>query len=184
MKLKLPPNSLFAILLRARWWVSALVALGVFALIRMFMATPYAVFAALPFIAIAVYAAIQQLRRPGARRVAKTLEKARGMSSEGFAVALEEGFKRGGYAVTRTGGGADLELTHEGRVTLVVYRRWKAVRTGIEPLREFESASRKREAFGRIYIAGGQVTDKARAFAAEKNIRLVQDDELAGLLKM
>jgi restriction system protein len=184
MKLKLPPNSLFALLLRARWWVSLAVALGVFALVRMFLATSYAVFATLPFIGIAIYAAFQQLRRPGARKVAKTLEKARHMSSEGFAVALEEGFKRGGYSVIRTGGGADLELTHEGQVTLVVYRRWKATRTGIEPLREFESASRKREAFGRIYVAGGEVTDKARAFAAEKNIRLLQDDELAGLLKM
>jgi restriction system protein len=182
MKLKLPPNSLFAILLRARWWVSLLAALGVFALVRLFLAAPYAVFAALPFAAIAIYAAFQQLRRPGERRIAATLEKARAMSSEGFATALEEGFRRGGYTVTRTGGAADLELTHEGRVTLVVYRRWKAVRTGIEPLREFEAGSRKREAFSRIYVASGEITDKARAFAAEKKIRLLDEEELASLL--
>ena len=181
--IKLPPNSLFAILLRSRWWVSLLVGLGVFGLVRLFLATPYAVFAALPFLAIAIYAAFQQLKRPGTRRIAKTLEKARGMSSEGFAAALEEGFKRGGYAVVRTGGGADLELTHEGRVTLVVYRRWKAARTGIEALREFEAVSRKREAYGRIYVAAGEVTDKAREFAAEKKIRLLDEEELAELLR-
>jgi restriction system protein len=37
MKLTLPENSLFAILLRARWWVSLLVALGVFAVVRLFL---------------------------------------------------------------------------------------------------------------------------------------------------
>jgi uncharacterized protein involved in exopolysaccharide biosynthesis len=33
---KLPENSLFAILLRSRWWVSLLVALGAFAVVRHF----------------------------------------------------------------------------------------------------------------------------------------------------
>jgi len=36
MKLTLPQNSLFAILLRSRWWVSLLVALGAFAVVRLF----------------------------------------------------------------------------------------------------------------------------------------------------
>jgi hypothetical protein len=34
-----------------------------------------------------------------------------------------------------------------------------------------------------MYIAAGEVTDSARAFAAEKNIRLVQEEELARLLR-
>ena len=182
MRFELPQNSLFAILLRSRWWVSLLVGLGVFALVRLFLATPYAVFAALPFVGIATYAAYQQLRRPGPKKVAATLEKARTLSSERFAAVLEEGFKREGYSVVRTGGGADLELVNQGFVTLVVYRKWKAARTGIEALKDFEAATRKREAHNRIYVSAGEVTDAARAFAQEKKIRLLTEEELARLL--
>jgi restriction system protein len=182
MKLELPRNSLFAILLRSRWWLSVLLALGVFALARLAFPPGVAAFAALPFAAIAIYAGFQQLRRPGARRIAATLERARAMSWDGFSAALEEAFRREGYAVTRIGGGADLELTHDGRVTLVACKRWKAVRTGIEPLRELDAASSARGAHQRIYVAAGEVTDHARAFAAQKQIRLLQDEELAKLL--
>jgi restriction system protein len=182
MKLELPRNSLFAILLRSRWWVSALVALGVYAVVRLFLAEGFAAFAALPFAVIAIYAGFQQLRAPGARRVAATLERARALSWDGFCSALEEAFRREGYAVTRMDAGADLKLTHEGRVTLVACKRWKAVRTGIEPLRELDAASSAHGAHSRIYIAAGEVTDNARAFAAEKQIRLLQVEELAKLL--
>ncbi|HYT47009.1 MAG TPA: restriction endonuclease [Burkholderiales bacterium] len=65
---------------------------------------------------------------------------------------------------------------------LVACKRWKAVRTGVEPLREFHAAAAQREAHERIYIAAGEVTDNARAFAAEKSIRLLQGEELAALL--
>ena len=61
-------------------------------------------------------------------------------------------------------------------------KRWKATRTGIEPLRELEEACRAREAHGCIYVAAGEVTEGARAFAAQKSIRLVQGAELAKLL--
>ena len=182
MAWKLPENSLFAILLRSGWWVSLLVGLGVFALVRLFLATPYAVFAALPFIGIAIYAGFQRLRRPGPKKVATTLEKARALSSESFAAALERGFQREGYSVTRVGGGADLELVNGAFVTLVVYRKWKAARTGIEALKDFEAATRRREAHHRIYIAAGVVTDTARAYAQEKKIRLLSEEELAKLL--
>ena len=182
MAWELPQNSLFAILLRSRWWVSLLAALGVFALVRLFLASGYALFAAAPFIGITLYAAYQQLRQPGAKRVAATLEKARALSSERFTAVLEEGFKREGYSVTRTGGGTDLELVNQGFVTLVVYRKWKAARTGIEALKDFEAATRKREAHSRIYVAAGEVTDTARAYAQEKKIRLLTEEELARLL--
>jgi restriction system protein len=182
MAFRLPRNSLFAILLRSRWWLSVLLAFGVFALTRLFFPAGVAAFVALPFAAIGAYAAFRQLRRPGAKRIAKTLERARALPWDGFCAALEEAFRREGYAVTRTNGGADLKLTHEGRTTLVGCKRWKAVRTGIEPLRELEAASRAQGAHSCIYVAAGEVTDTARAFAAEKQIRLFQAEELAQLL--
>jgi restriction system protein len=150
MKLELPRNSLFAILLRSRWWLSVLLALGVFALARLAVPAGVAAFAALPFALIAVYAGFQQLRTPGARRVAATLERARALSWDGFCAALEEAFRREGYAVSRMDAGADLKLTHEGRVTLVACKRWKALRTGIEPLRELDAASSAHGAHNRI----------------------------------
>jgi restriction system protein len=162
--------------------VSLLVALGVFAATRLFLPVGFAVFAAAPFLGIGIYAAFQQLRRPSAKRIAKTLERARALPWDGFCSALEEGFKREGFTATRMDGGADLVLRHDGLVTLVACKRWKAMRTGIEPLREFDAATSERGAHSRMYIAVGEVTDNARAFAAEKKIRLVQDEELAKLL--
>ena len=181
MQLKLHQNSLFAILLRSPWWVSALAALIVFGLVRLFLEWPYALFAAAPFIVIGAYAAFQQLRKPGAKRIAATLARARAMPWEEFCAALEAAYRREGNGVTRVGD--ELQLTRGGRVTLVACKRWKASRTGIEPLREFDAATRGRGAHGRTYIAAGEVTDNARVFAAEKNIQLVQEAELAELLK-
>jgi len=180
MKFELPRNSLFAILLRSPWWVSILLALGVFGLVRLFLHPGFAAFAALPFVAIGAYAAFQQLRRPGARRIARTLERARALPWDGFCSALEEGFRREGYGVARSGN--ELQLTRSGRVTLVACKRWKAVRTGVEPLREFDAATGERGVHERVYVAAGEVTDNARAFAAQKKIRLLQEEELVKLL--
>jgi restriction system protein len=183
MKWQLPRNSLFAILARQPWWVSALIAGVSFAGLRLLIPEGMAAFAALPFVVIAIYAGVQQFRRPGAKRVAATLGRARALSGESFISSLEQGFRRDGYVVTRMNGAADLVLKREGMTTLVACKRWKAMRAGIEPLREFDAATRKEGAVGRMYIAAGEVTDSARAFAAEKNIRLVQEEELARLLR-
>lgn len=183
MKFQLHENSLFAILLRQPWWISALAGAIVFALVRIWLEWGFALFAAAPFNAIALYVAYKQLRRPSAKRIAATLERARALSGEGFVAALEEAFRHEGYGVSREAEGADLRITRSGLVTLVACKRWKAVRTGVEPLREFDAASRQGGAHGRIYVAVGEVTDTARAFAAEKKIRLMQEEELAGLLR-
>ena len=187
MKFRLNENSLFAVLLRSPFWISLAAAAGAFALMRFFLPTPFAAFAALPFIVIACVAGWRQLRTPSARRIAARLEAIRAMSHEEFAAALEEGFRREGYEVSRIrgpgrGAGADLELSRAGRVSLVAYRRWKATRTGAEPLREVHAAASARDAAECIYVAAGEVTNKARGFAAEKNIRLVGDAELVKML--
>lgn len=184
MKFRMHENSLFAVLLRSPFWMSLAAAVGVFALMRFFLPTPYAAFGALPFVVIACVAGWRQLRAPSARRVAARLEAIRAMSHEEFAAALEAGFRRQGYEVSRVRGpGADLELSRAGRLSLVACKRWKATRTGIEPLREIHAAAKRRDAQESIYVATGEVTDKARGFAAEKNIRLLADAELAKLLQ-
>jgi restriction system protein len=182
MKLEMHENSLFAVLLRSPWWVSLLAAIGLAAVLRVFLPLEFALFGAVPFLVIAMVAGWRQLRRPGPKRIAATLERARALSADAFCTALEEGFRRQGYATRRGEGAADLVLTQKGIVTVVGCRRWKAARTGIEPLREFDARTSDSGAHKRIYVAVGDVSDNARAFAAKKAIRLVQEEELARLL--
>jgi len=182
MKWELNKNSLFAILLRSPWWVSALAAIGLVVGLRLLIPTSYAVFAALPLAVIAAYVGWQQLRAPSAGRIAGALERLRAMSWEDFSAAIEQAYRREGYTVSRLAGHADFELVQGSRSTLVACKRWKATRTGIEPLRELEAARRAREAHECIYVAAGEITEQAREFAAQKSIRLVQGAELAKLL--
>jgi restriction system protein len=181
--LKMHENSLFAVLLRSPWWVSLLAAAGIAGVMRIFMAIEYALFGGLPFAVIGCVALWRQLKRPGPARIAATLARARALSADAFCAALGEGFRRQGYGVSRGEGAADLVITHKGIVTVVGCRRWKAARTGIEPLREFHAATAKRGAQKRMYVAVGEVSDNARTFAAQKGIALVQEEELAGLLR-
>jgi restriction system protein len=140
----------------------------------------YAFFVALPLLVIGSYAAWQQLRAPSDKQVAATLESLRALSWDQFSAALEDAYRRDGYSVTRLNiAGADLELAKSGRVSLVCAKRWKVARAGIEPLRDLDAARRAREAHECIYVAAGDLTDNASAFAAEKNIRLLQGAELA-----
>jgi restriction system protein len=181
-------NSLFAVLLRSPWWISIAVAAGTavlarFALAKFSQPEIYAVFVALPFFVIGAYAAWQQLRSPSAASIAATLEALRAMSWDEFAPALEAAFRRDGYVVSRTNiSGADLELTRSGRVCLASCKRWKVARTGVEPLRELEDARQAREAQECIYVAAGEITDHAAAFAATHDIRLLCGAELAQLV--
>ena len=66
MKLRMNKNSLFAILSRSPWWVSFLIAAGLFMAIRQFLPDYAAAFSTLPFLGIAAYAGWRQLRAPSA----------------------------------------------------------------------------------------------------------------------
>lgn len=166
--------------------MSIVVAAGIFALAKSLLSdalAPYGIFASLPVLVIGCVAGWKQLRAPSAERVTATLEAIRGLSWDEFSAALEATFRRDGYAVNRLNlPGADLELTKGVRVSMVSCKRWKVARAGVEPLRELEAAREAREAHEGIYVAAGDITDNARAFAAEKNIRLLRDAELARLL--
>lgn len=184
MKLKMHDNSLFAVLLRSPWWVSLLAAFAVFGLIRLVLEALYAAFAALPLLVVAAVAGWRQLRAPSAEKVATAMEVLRSMNWDEFSVLLEEAWRREGYAVERLGGAqADLELTKDGRKTLVACKRWKAARTGVEPLRELQAAGAAREAAECLYVLAGDLSEQARSFAAKNRIRLVEGAELAQLAR-
>ena len=183
MDFKMKENSLFAVLLRSPWWVSLVVAAGMFALLKFFLPTPYAAFGTLPFVVIGAVAGWRQLRAPSAKHIAARLDAMRAMSREEFAAALADAFRRQGYEVSTVGKGpAELELRRAGRVSLVAWRRWKATHTGIEPLRELHAAAQARDAHDCIFVASGELTAAARVFAAQKSIRLMSPTELVQLL--
>ena len=179
--MRLPENSLFAILLRARWWVSALAGLAVFGLVRLVLDAGFGFFAALPFLVIAHVALWREMRAPRGARLEAALEKIRAMPWETFARALEEGFRRDGYAVKRIEGAADFELEKDKGVSLVAAKRWKASRTGAEPLKDLVQAGEERQATACAYACAGGITDNARGFAAEHRVKLIEGPELVKL---
>ena len=184
MAWKLPENSLFAILLRQSWWMSALLALVVFVVVRSFMEWGYALFATTPFTVIALMVAWKQIRVPSGARLERALEKIRNLAWEDFAQALEKAFSAEGYAVRRIKGAADFELEKLGYVTLVCARRWKVARTGMEPLRELVAAGEKRDARGCRYVVAGVLTEQAREYATKQGVKLVEGAELVRLVRV
>ena len=173
-------RSLFAILSRSPWWLSVLIAAALFMAVRLFMPDYVAFAATLPFLGIAGYAGWRQSRVPNPERVAEVLAALRAMSWQEFAAIMEAAFRSDGYAVAAlTRGAADFELRKSGRVVLACCKRWKVAQTGIEPLRELLLAKESAGAQECIYVAAGDLSQNARQFAAQKEIRLLCDTELA-----
>ena len=187
MPLKISENSIFAMLMRRSWWVSALASLVTFLLVQFFVPWAYALFCTLPFIVITLIVAWNQAFGPNGARVAKTLESIRTMSWEDFAQALERGYKAEGYTVRRVGGVADLELEKMGYLTLVSARRWKSARLGVEPLRALQAARQaddtRADAPKAVCICLGGASENAAAYAREHGITLWQAADVALVLR-
>lgn len=187
MKLKMSQNSIFAVLLRSPWWMSAgvavLLCVGGFAALPLDYAA-MGVFAAVPFAVISIMAAYKQLRAPSGARVQAVAEAAAAMSWADFADTVEAGFKRDGCEVQRLQTpGADFALSKDGHVAIVSAKRWKAARVGVDPLRELQAAREKRGAREAIYIALGDVSDNAWGYAKSQGVSLMTAPELAKLLR-
>lgn len=186
MKLKMAEKSLFAILLRSPWWVSFCL-VGVFALgSKALLPDPYVVYGVLgafPFVVIGIIAGWRQFNAPSPARAALVLERAASMSWRDFSDALENGFKRQAYGVSRLKSGvADFKLEKGGRTTLVSARRWKAANQGIEPLRELVAATQAQDVQHCTHISMGPLTDTALKFAKTNQVQLVHGADLAKLL--
>ncbi len=178
-------NSLFAILLRSSFVWSFMIAGVTIAVMVSVLPEAYRIagfVSGLPFIVIGCMAAWRQLQAPSAAKVARVVEAARAMSGSEFKDALAEGYRREGFEVRPADGSADLELTKEWRRTLVSCRRWKAGNTGIEPLRDLVKAKEAREAHECVYVALGDVSGNARAFAQQSGVKIAGPAELARLI--
>ena len=181
-------NSLFAVLLRSPWWVSMPVAAGIFALAKSLLLRGPCALRDLRRAAVPRHrlrGRLEAAARPqrGAHRRHARIA-ARACPGRNFPPRSKTAFRRDGYAVSRLNiAGADLELTKSGRVSLVACKRWKVARAGVEPLRELDAAREAREAHEGIYVAAGDITDNARAYAAERKFRLLHGAELANFCR-
>jgi restriction system protein len=63
----------------------------------------------------------------------------------------------------------------------VAAKRWKASRTGVEPLKELVELGQKRGAGECWYFCAGEMTENARIFARDKAVKVVEGAELARL---
>lgn len=193
-------NSLFAILLRSRWWISAVLALLIGTVSYALLPTSVravGVLSGLPFAVIAAVAARRQWGLPSPARTAATQQAVAAMPWPAFAALLEQAFQRQGYTVRRgTREPVDFELERQGRRTLVSARRWKSARIGLETLRALEQArdapvksalaAPELDAGPRpdaLLIGLGVVSDTAQPYAAEHGIAVWQVPELARALQ-
>jgi restriction system protein len=184
-------NSLFAILLRARWWISVSIAAALVLLSFVLLPDTFrliGIVAGLPFLVVGGMALRRQWGRPGAAQVARITQAASEMPWPAFAALLESSFRRDGCTIARSGVDAfDFELERPGtdqagRKVLVSARRWKAARTGVEALRALQVVREARGATGAIYVCINEVSEGARRFADEKGITIWQATEVAHAL--
>jgi restriction system protein len=187
LKLKMAKNSLFAVLLRSPWWVSALVALVLTLLSVALLPAEYravGVVSGLPFVVIAAIAARRQWELPSAARVAETGQAVAAMDWPTFSHLLEQAFRRDGFEVQRSQSEAyDFELSKDGKRMLVCARRWKAARTGLEALRALQAARTAADVSSALYIGLGSVSENGLPFAAKQQITIWRLDELAFALR-
>jgi restriction system protein len=104
LKIRMAKNSLFAVLLRSPWWISAAVAVVLAVLALALLPADYRVVgavSALPFAVIAAMAARRQWDLPNAEQVEQTARTLGAMAWPAFALQLEDIFRRDGWTVQR-----------------------------------------------------------------------------------
>lgn len=115
-----------------------------------------------------------------------------GMSWREFELLVGEGFRLQGYQVAETGGGGadggvDLVLTRPGRngaeKFLVQCKQWRALKVGVDVVRELYGVMAARGATGGFVVTSGRFTDEAVSFASGRNVTLVDGPKLLGLIR-
>jgi len=179
-------NSIFSILLRSSWWISAAIALaliGAAAAVEHPSVSAVLLFAAVPFTVIAAIAAWKQRHRPARAKVEQTAAAVQTMSWSQFANTLEQAFRNDGCEVKRLNhSNADFELQRKNRIAIVSAKRWKASRVGVQTLLELTAVRETRNAHEAIYVTLGEVSEPAAQYAKANHIQFITVNELARLL--
>lgn len=109
------------------------------------------------------------------------------MNWRDFELLTGEAFRRQGYTVQETGGGADggvdLILQKDGQRYLVQCKHWKAWKVGVKVVRELYGVTIAEGAAGGFVVTFGAFTKEAQAFAYDKNIVLIDGAAVPRFLK-
>lgn len=115
-----------------------------------------------------------------------------GMSWQEFEVLVGEGFRLQGYQVVESGGGGadggvDLVLSRPGKnggeKFLVQCKQWRALKVGVDVVRELYGVMAAKGAAGGFVVTCGRFTDEAMNFASGRNLTLLDGPELQSLLR-
>ena len=175
-------ETLFQLLRRQPWWVSMLAAVVLFWIAHAFF-PPVAPFIAVPFVLLAAYIGILQLRSGAPVDVAARLSELRAMSWESFSAAITEAYRKRGYVVSPAEGqGYDFKLVKGGEVTLLQCRRWKVNQVGAGPVRELARAVDRQDARRGICVAAGEFSAPAREVTSREPVALLSGVELVQLI--
>lgn len=187
MKFKMAENSLFAILLRSRWWISFAVGAGWALLAAALVPQPYkfvGILGSLPFWALGFIAFVRQYDQPTPYQQRALLEDAAQKNWSEFSNHLERAWIVEGYAVARSkNAAADFVLRRNGKTTLVAAKRWKAATHGVEPLRALHQTMQDQKADECAYVCIAPLQDTAQRFADEQHIAVLSGLTLATLLQ-
>lgn len=118
----------------------------------------------------------------------RSAEALNGMSWREFEMLVGEAFRLQGYAVKEQGGagadgGVDLVLRKGTESFLVQCKQWKALKVGVDVVRELYGAMAAQGAAGGFVVTSGRFTQDAVDFAQGRNVRLVDGSKLLGLLQ-
>jgi restriction system protein len=110
------------------------------------------------------------------------------MSWQDFERVVGEYFRRRGFNVAETGGGGadggvDIALNRGSDRYLVQCKHWRALRVGVEPVRELYGVIHARRSAGGFVVTSGSFTDEAKRFAEGREIELIDGAALAGAIR-
>lgn len=125
------------------------------------------------------------------RRVAQQLHDSAAHQDDGvasmtwneFEALIGEFFRRQGYAVVEQGGagpdgGVDVLLQKGSDCYLVQCKHWRALRVGVQPVRELYGVMAAQRAAGGFLVTSGDFTDEARNFAQGRELQLINGKTL------
>ncbi|WP_354686746.1 restriction endonuclease [Cupriavidus necator] len=115
-------------------------------------------------------------------------EALRQMTWQDFERAVAEVFRMRGYAVAETGGagadgGIDLRLRKGSELALVQCKHWLAIKVPVTVVRELYGVMAAQGAAQGFVVTSGLFTADARAFAAGRNIALIDGPAFAALVQ-
>lgn len=111
-----------------------------------------------------------------------------GMSWQEFEVLVGEAFRLQGFKVTELGGsssdgGVDLVLAKGSEKFLVQCKQWRALKVGVDVVRELYGVMAAQGAAGGFVVTSGRYTADAVTFSSGRNVRLIDGEKLFAMLK-